>query len=112
MTMSLKTTASHVHQRRRQPRQLQGRIYIITIDLNNDEKARDSFYRSRLVSEDPNGSGPMPKPGLNGLIPKQMGGNVFYELNSPVQIWSAGPDGMIDFNSPADQGVNRDNILS
>ena len=27
-------------------------------------------------------------------------------------VWSAGPDGMIDPNSPATKGANKDNILS
>ncbi len=27
-------------------------------------------------------------------------------------VWSAGPDGKIDPGSPANQGANKDNILS
>ena len=40
-----------------------GNPYIITIDLNYDDKARDAFYRNPTVSSDVNGS-------LNGLIKK------------------------------------------
>ncbi|HVM47487.1 MAG TPA: type II secretion system protein [Candidatus Acidoferrum sp.] len=85
--------------------------YVITVDLNYDGKARDAFYRLQAVSQDPS-SGTVPKAGLNGLIPIMIGGVPTYECNSPVMVWSAGPDGMIDPNSSANQGANRDNILS
>jgi hypothetical protein len=91
-----------------------GNPYVITIDLNYDGKARDAFYRKPAVSADPS-SGTSPKAGLNGLIPTVIGGNTanpVYECNSPVMVWSAGPDGMIDPNSPANKGANKDNILS
>ena len=95
-------------------RDLWGNPYIITIDLNFDDKARDAFYRSDKVSSD----GGTPPRGLNGLIPKVIGGTTFYEANSPVMVWSAGPDKMIDPNLPgvaggkANSGFNKDNILS
>jgi prepilin-type N-terminal cleavage/methylation domain-containing protein len=86
--------------------------YIITLDMNNDNKARDAFYSNPIVSEDPT-SRATPKPGLNGLLPgKDATGRVVYEAISPVMIWSAGPDGMIDDTISADKGVNRDNLLS
>ena len=88
-----------------------GNPYIITIDVNNDERARDAFYRSGGVSADPN-DGSTPKRGLNGLIPNTgVTGNP-YEANTPIMVWSAGPDKMIDPNSPANQGANKDNVLS
>ena len=77
-----------------------GNPYIITIDLNYDDKARDAFYRLPAVSAG----------GLNGLILN--GPGTFYEANSPVMVWSPGPDKMIDPNSPANKGANKDNILS
>jgi prepilin-type N-terminal cleavage/methylation domain-containing protein len=84
--------------------------YIITVDLNNDERARDSFYRLPSVSADQTSAG-TPKKGINGLIPDPTG--AFYEANAPVMVWSAGPDGMIDpKNSPANKGANKDNIVS
>jgi hypothetical protein len=79
-----------------------GNPYIITIDLNYDDKARDAFYRSQVVSAG----------GLNGLIPRTIGGTTVYELNGPVMVWSAGPDKLIDPNSPANKGANKDNVLS
>ena len=83
--------------------------YIITLDLNNDERARDSFYRLPAVSEVP---GSNPKQGINGLIAIPVGGNTFYEANSPVTVWSAGPDGMIDPKDLANKGANKDNIIT
>jgi hypothetical protein len=89
-----------------------GSPYIITLDLNNDEKARDSFYRRHMVSQTSAGS----QSGLNGLmntIPNTMPGAADnFEFNGPVMVWSAGPDKMIDPNVPANQGVNSDNVLS
>jgi len=92
-------------------RDLWGNPYIITIDLNYDDKARDALYRSQAVSADL--SDPTtPKRGLYGLIPKVIGGNTFYEANAPVMVWSAGPDKMIDPNKGATVGANKDNVLS
>jgi prepilin-type N-terminal cleavage/methylation domain-containing protein len=88
-----------------------GNPYIITVDLNYDDKARDAFYRSPIVSVDPRDVN-TPKRGLNGLIPKAVGGSTVYELNAPVMVWSAGPDKLIDPNTPATTGVNKDNVLS
>jgi prepilin-type N-terminal cleavage/methylation domain-containing protein len=85
-----------------------GNPYIITIDLNYDDRARDTFYRSSVVSADPTS---LPR-GLNGLIPKVIGGNTIYEANAPVMVWSAGPDKMIDPNAKATVGANKDNVVS
>jgi prepilin-type N-terminal cleavage/methylation domain-containing protein len=85
--------------------------YVITIDANYDEKARDAFYSLLGVSADladPN----TPKRGLNGLIPTVVNNKTYYEANSPVMVWSAGPDGMIDPGQDANHGANKDNVLS
>ncbi|MCX6926749.1 MAG: prepilin-type N-terminal cleavage/methylation domain-containing protein [Verrucomicrobia bacterium] len=79
-----------------------GNPYIITVDLNYDDKARDAFYRLNTVSVG----------GINGLISKVVNGATIYEAASPVMIWSAGPDKMIDPTVPANKGANTDNILS
>jgi prepilin-type N-terminal cleavage/methylation domain-containing protein len=89
-----------------------GDPYIITIDLNYDDKARDVFYRLQKVSQNSGTAG------LNGLMNVHMppnpadGNSDFFELNSPVMVWSAGPDKMIDPTSKANAGANKDNILS
>ena len=81
-----------------------GNPYIITIDANNDGKARDAFYQLSSVSA----------PGINGLIKTVLPNSttVVYEVNSPGAVWSAGPDRMIDTNAPANKGANKDNIVS
>jgi len=78
-----------------------GNPYIITLDLNYDGNARDGFYRKNEVS----------KGGKTGLINPAGSGNT-WELTSPVMVWSAGPDGKINPNSPADVDENADNVLS
>jgi type II secretory pathway pseudopilin PulG len=83
-----------------------GTPYFVTIDLNNDDKARDVFYSRPAVSADPGNA----NRGLNGLI-KHSTQNLF-EANGPVMIWSAGPDGKVDSNAKANAGVNKDNILN
>jgi prepilin-type N-terminal cleavage/methylation domain-containing protein len=88
-----------------------GNPYLITLDQNYDNKARDAFYSQRIVSEDPNSTA-NPKNGLNGLFPTAVGGNTVYELGSGVMIWSAGPDKMIDPTVPANTGANKDNVLT
>jgi prepilin-type N-terminal cleavage/methylation domain-containing protein len=85
-----------------------GTPYLITYDLSGDEKARDVFYRSPSVSEDPNDTH-TPKLGMNGLA---RNANNQFEGNFRVMVWSAGPDKRVDPNSAASQGANKDNILS
>jgi prepilin-type N-terminal cleavage/methylation domain-containing protein len=85
-----------------------GTPYIITLDANNDGKTRDAFYSKRAVSQDTG------QTGLNGLFNSiDPGGNGdHFEFTGQVMIWSAGPDKKIDASSKANQGANKDNILS
>jgi len=86
-----------------------GSPYIITMDLNYDEKARDAFYRNSQVS----GVAGNPNAGLNGLVPRTVPGlGTFYEANGPIMVWSVGPDKNISQSLPATQGVNKDNVVS
>ncbi len=87
-----------------------GNPYIITLDLNYDDKARDAFYRSATISQQ--GSGGSVLVGFNGLIGTTVSGNTWFECNSPVMVWSAGPDKMVDPNAKANQGANKDNVVS
>lgn len=87
-----------------------GNPYIISIDLNNDEKTRDNFYRRQSVSQPP-GGGQAGIFGLfNGYTPPT-GNSDYFEFNGTVMVWSAGPDKMIQLG-PANLGANKDNILS
>jgi len=87
-----------------------GNPYIMTLDLNNDEKARDAFYRSNTLSQN---SG---QAGFNGLFNAKdpAGNSPYFELNQQVMVWSAGPDQMIDSSATAKAniGANKDNVLS
>ena len=74
--------------------------FVITIDVNDDNQAVDPFYSSSTVS-----SG-----GLNGLNPQAAG--AYYSYHGNVMVWSAGPDGKIDPTQAANQGANKDNVLS
>lgn len=73
--------------------------YIITMDLNGDNQCRDACYSLPVVSGG----------GLNGLIQQSDGS---YACHGNVMVWSAGPDGQINPNAPANTGANKDNILS
>lgn len=88
-----------------------GTPYIITIDVNNDEKCRDSFYCGATLSADK--SDTTGNRGLNGLIKTKLpDGSFVYEASSPIMVWSAGPDKLIDGTVDAKTGVNKDNVVS
>jgi len=77
-----------------------GNPYIITLDLNYDEQAKDVLYSQTTVSTG----------GANGLVnPSGAADNFLY--HGKVMVWSAGPDGKAAV-TPAGAGVNKDNILS
>lgn len=85
-----------------------GRPYIITVDLNYDDKARDVVYRFANVSRQNLASGYF---GLINTI--DPGGNgPHFELNSKVMVWSLGPDGTFNPAAPANLTPNKDNILT
>jgi prepilin-type N-terminal cleavage/methylation domain-containing protein len=80
--------------------------YVITVDLNYDNKCRDGFYRNPTVSYDKKTGR-----GINGLAVSETDPKA-YEARVTVMVWSLGPDGQADSGLPAIQGVNKDNILS
>jgi prepilin-type N-terminal cleavage/methylation domain-containing protein len=85
-----------------------GNPYIITLDLNYDNRARDAFYRATQISQVASGN----PAGINGLNNSHAPTADFFEYSGTVMVWSAGPDKMIDPTKPANQGANKDNILS
>jgi prepilin-type N-terminal cleavage/methylation domain-containing protein len=87
-----------------------GNPYIISMDLNYDEQCQDAFYSLHTVSQTQPGS----QTGINGLFnPNSSNPNADNFLyHGKVMVWSAGPDRMIDPTMPANQGVNKDNVLS
>jgi hypothetical protein len=81
--------------------------YVITLNLNDDNKVEDSFYRMASGSHYP--ATDMSGNALNGLIKQDDG---FFGYHGNVMVWSAGPDGKIDPTNAGNTGVNKDNILS
>jgi len=88
-----------------------GNPYIITMDLNYDEQCHDLYYSRQAMSQNPPASSS--QAGYNGLFnPDANGASDNFLYHGKVMVWSAGPDRMINTNSPADQVPNKDNILS
>ncbi len=87
-----------------------GNPYIITMDLSADEQCRDLLYSLQSVSQPPSG-GPA---GINGLFnpADPAGNNNFFLFHGQVMVWSAGPDGKYNSGQRANEGDNRDNVLS
>jgi prepilin-type N-terminal cleavage/methylation domain-containing protein len=74
-----------------------GNPYIVTLDLNDDNKCIDKFY------------GSIPLGDTVGLVKNAA---MQWELNASVMVWSFGPDGKADDRAGAKDGVNKDNLLS
>lgn len=70
-----------------------GNPYIITVDLDDDNKCKDAFYRKVGGS------------GLTGSAPE-------FEFSGSVMAWSFGPDGQAEITKGPKEGVNKDNVLS
>jgi len=84
-----------------------GNPYVISLDLNFDEKTQDAIYRLDAVSFQSANLEPV---GFNGLV--RAGGANSYSFSGNVMVWSLGPDGKSSGSVNAKTGVNKDNILS
>jgi prepilin-type N-terminal cleavage/methylation domain-containing protein len=83
-----------------------GNPYMISLDLSYNDQCRDYFYSRSAVSQQ---SG---QTGRNGLFnPVPPGSTQEFEHKGHVMVWSFGPDKKADAGIPANQGVNKDNIL-
>lgn len=78
-----------------------GNPYVITMDTGYDEKCKDPFYSLPAL----NGL-----TGMNGLF--KAPGDTVFQYNGGVMVWSAGPDKNVSSSQPANQGLNKDNVLS
>ena len=85
-----------------------GNPYIISMDLNYDDQCNDAFYCLKNVSYKGSSAG------FNGLVNSTDSGGSgdHFQFHGKIMVWSAGPDGKIDPASPANAGLNKDNILS
>jgi hypothetical protein len=83
-----------------------GNPYIISLDLSYDRRCRDAFYRLASVSADASGRG------INGLSRGDTSDPDSFEANKPIMVWSFGPDGTAGDSQKANQGFNKDNVIS
>lgn len=83
-----------------------GMPYIISFDLNSDEKTRDAVYCRTVVAR----QGQAGNVGYFGL--KSVGPADTYEYDGSVMAWSLGPDKAFSASVSAKSGVNKDNVLS
>jgi len=83
--------------------------YIITLDLSYDEQCQDSNYCHQAVSQIESG-----KPaGLGGLYnPGSNPNSDNFLYHGKIMVWSAGPNRKLSQTERADEGDNKDNLLS
>ena len=85
-----------------------GNPYIISFDLNYDERCRDAVYRRHSVSFQGSGGA-----GFNGLSSLDTSGaSDTFEHSGGYMVWSLGVDQNMDPAKPANQAPNKDNVLS
>ena len=90
-------------------RDVWGQPFIISVDLNFDDRCEDGLYGDPNISQTLDGAGQ--KIGINGLVPIRNASA--YALVGRVMVWSRGPDGKVGMPGvSADAGYNSDNILS
>ena len=83
-----------------------GNPYVISMDLNFDDKCEDELYSDARI-EGNNGKG------LTGLVPfNRKDGKEAYALIGHVMVWSYGPDGRFLQGGRSNDGDNADNSLS
>ena len=84
-----------------------GNPYVISMDLNYDDKCKDAFYCLDAVSGN---NGTPSNPGFNGLTTDGTPNN--FQYHGKVMVWSAGANGKIDPADPVTDYENKDNVLS
>ncbi len=84
-----------------------GTPYVISLDYSLNERCRDVVYSKTAVSRQ-NG-----QTGFNGLFnPIVPGDTDNFEHTGQFLIWSPGPDMKFSNTDRANQGLNKDNVLS
>jgi len=85
-----------------------GSPYIISLDLNSNERCRDAFYALKAVSQQTGATG------FDGLENSNDSGGAGddFEFNCRIMVWSLGPDKSASASQSANTGPNKDNILS
>jgi prepilin-type N-terminal cleavage/methylation domain-containing protein len=85
-----------------------GTPYVISMDLDENSQCFDAFYRLKNVTQQNNQTGYF---GLVNSTDANGNGDNF-SFHGNVMVWSAGPDKKINSTLPANQDVNKDNVLS
>jgi len=85
-----------------------GNPYIITMDMNLDDKCTDEFYSLSAVSQ--NGSGALGFDGLSNPDVATKPNN--FQYAGFVMVWSLGVDKKLANGIKANAGFNKDNICS
>jgi type II secretory pathway pseudopilin PulG len=85
-----------------------GNPYIISLDLNGDNRCRDAFYKNHLVSRK---NGAMGFDGLENFFDTN-GNSDAFEYEGDVMVWSLGPDGKANVTEPSIAAPNQDNVVS
>jgi prepilin-type N-terminal cleavage/methylation domain-containing protein len=86
-----------------------GTPYVISMDYSLNEHCRDVVYSRQAVSQPSAGD----QAGYNSLFnPIAPGNSDDFEHTGAFMIWSQGPDRQSANNIKANQGVNKDNVLS
>ena len=84
-----------------------GNPYMISMDLSYDDQCSDLLYSRQSVSQSSGSTG------FNGLLNPNLVGNANdFLFHGKVMVWSAGPDKKYSSVDKANQGDNKDNILS
>jgi prepilin-type N-terminal cleavage/methylation domain-containing protein len=92
--------------------------YIISIDLNYDDKCWDAYYRTKSMSQKlPPATAAEGLNGLNNSTDPVSDIKDHFAFNGGVMVWSLGPDGKAATGTDASPikanvGVNTDNVLS
>jgi prepilin-type N-terminal cleavage/methylation domain-containing protein len=86
-------------------RDVWGRPFIISLDLDYDGTVYDTFYGLTAVSQLSGNTG------YNGLN-NPNGAPDNFRFRGEIMVWSSGPDGRFTNTVNAVSGVNEDNILS
>lgn len=77
-----------------------GKSFVISFDANEDGYTVDATYGVR------------PFAGTNGYLPLMVEGQWLNGVGRGAAVWSAGEDRRTDPLTPANRGVNKDNVLS
>ena len=81
-----------------------GTPFVISMDSDYNKQCYDAVYRLDAVSKGPDGKG------FNGLFSD--GQPNTFQFRGQVMVWSLGPDKQASISSPANAGLNKDNVLS